>query len=59
LDDPGSDQAGAFTPVLMERLGAGLRALAGFAVAAVSLMPPFATRARRSRIDLPSREAKR
>jgi hypothetical protein len=52
LDDRVVEEAGVDAPGLMDRVGAGLGAVAGLAVAAFYLMPPLASRARQSRIDV-------
>jgi len=56
FDEPDRDEAEALAPGLLERLGAGLRALAA---AVLFLMPPYASRARRSRSESPRSKAKR
>ncbi len=56
FDGPGRDEAEPLAPGLMERIGAGLQAVAA---AVLFLTPPFASRARESRSDSPSSESRR
>lgn len=56
FSEPGRGDAGTPAPALLDRIGAGLKALAS---AALILIPSFACRARESRPDSPSRRAKR